>query len=80
VNNGYHVKRIYVSLVPYGKTFMLKTLKDDHSCIKLVTIKTINSTWITKKIILVISVDPNISNKTLDTILDDKFRIKPHPI
>lgn len=80
MNHGYHVKRIYVSLVPYGKIFMLKTLKDDHSCIKLVTIKTINSTWITKKIILVISVDPNISNKTLDTILDDKFRIKPHPI
>ena len=26
------------------------------------------------------SVDPNISNETLDTIIEDKFSIKPPPI
>jgi len=31
-------------------------------------------------ILLVSSVDPNISNKKLNTILKEKCGIKPHPI
>jgi hypothetical protein len=32
---------------------------------------------IAKTSLLILSVDPNISNKVIDTILEDKFWIKP---
>lgn len=59
---------------------MNKSLRDKHSCIKPCTIKVLNSTCIVKKLLLIIKVDPNISNEALDIILDDKFRIKPYSI
>jgi hypothetical protein len=57
---------------------MIKSLRDQHGYIRLENIKATNSTWITKKLLSIISVDPNIFNKELDIILNDKFRIKPH--
>jgi hypothetical protein len=47
---------------------MVKTFKDKYNCIKPSIIKAINSTWIINKMLLVISVDPNISKKALNTI------------
>jgi len=70
--------KIHASLVPGSKNFMIKSLRDQHGYIRLENIKATNSTWITKKLLSIISVDPNISNKELDIILNDKFRIKPH--
>lgn len=59
---------------------MVKILKDKHTCIKPSIIKAINSIWITNKILYVISVDPNISREALDTVLEEKYGIKPHSI
>jgi hypothetical protein len=52
---------------------MVKTLKDKYTCIKPFIIKAINSTWIINKIQPVISVDPNISRKALNTILEESM-------
>lgn len=68
--------KIHASLVPGSKNFMIKSLRDQHGCIRLENIKATNSTWITKILLSIISADPNISNKELDIILNNKFRIK----
>jgi len=72
--------RIYASLVPRSTTFMVKTMKNKHNCTRLSIIKAIKSTWIIKMILPVNSVDPNISNEELNTILKEKYGIKPHLI
>jgi hypothetical protein len=54
---------------------MVKTIKDKHNCTRLSTIKAINYTWIAKMILLVSSVDPNISNKELNTILKENVTL-----
>jgi hypothetical protein len=54
---------------------MVKTIKDKHNCTRLSTIKAINYTWIAKMILLVSSVDPNISNKELNTILKENVAL-----
>jgi len=43
--------------------------------LRIVT-KVINSTWIAKKLLIIIIAYLNISNEALNTILDDDFRIK----
>jgi len=72
--------RIYVSLLYGSKTFMIKSLKSKHICINSSTIKVATSIWIAKKLLPLINDEPNISNKAFKTILNDKFRIKLHPI
>jgi hypothetical protein len=67
--------QIYGSLIPSSNTFMVKSLKEKHSCIRLATIKAVNSTWIVKTLLSIKNVDPNISNEVLYTILEDKFDI-----
>lgn len=59
---------------------MVNYLREKHSCVQLENIKVTNSIWITKKMLHKMNVDLNISNKSFDTIIKDKFRIKPHPI
>jgi hypothetical protein len=36
--------QIYDSLIPSSNTFMVKSLKEKHSCIRLATIKAVNLT------------------------------------
>jgi hypothetical protein len=67
--------QIYGSLIPNSNTFMIKFLKEKHSCIRSTIIKIVNSTWIIKKLLSIKNIDPNISNETLDIILEDKFDI-----
>jgi hypothetical protein len=73
-----YVWRIYVSLFSGTNTSMVKSLKEKHSCIQPTNIRAFNSTWIGMKLLPINSVDLNISNETLNIILEDKFRIKTH--
>ena len=58
---------------------MVKFLKDKYSFIRPTTIKVVNAKWIANKLLSIISVNPNISNKALDTIPGNRFGIKPLP-
>jgi hypothetical protein len=73
-----YIWRIYVSLFSGTNTSMVKFLKEKHSCIQPTNIRAFNSTWIGMKLLPINSVDLNISNETLNIILEDKFRIKTH--
>jgi hypothetical protein len=59
---------------------MMKSLRDQHSCVSLRNIKIANFNWIAKKLLPIINVDPNISNDALNKTLNEKFGIKPHQI
>jgi hypothetical protein len=61
--------RIYNSLILGSNTFMVKSLREKYSCISPTTIKVVNAKWITNKSLSIISVNPNISNEALNTIL-----------
>ena len=59
---------------------MIKSLSDQRNWIRPRNIKTVNSIWIVKKLLSSTNANLNISDKTLDAILDDKFKIKSHLI
>jgi hypothetical protein len=60
----------------YSSTrFMVMLLRDNHICIRSTYIIVVSSAWITKMFLLIINAKLNISNKALEIILDDKFRI-----
>jgi hypothetical protein len=62
---------VYTSFLPSCKTFTIKSLKGKHSCIRPLIIKAPNFTWIKKKKLQpLLSINPNISNKTLEIFLD----------
>jgi hypothetical protein len=59
---------------------MMKSLRDQHSCVSFRNIKIANFNWVAKKLLSIINVDPNISNDALNKTLNEKFGIKPHQI
>jgi hypothetical protein len=59
---------------------MMKSLRDQHSCVSLRNIKIANFNWVAKKLLPIINVDPNIFNDAFNKTSNEKFGIKPHPI
>jgi hypothetical protein len=53
---------------------------EKHNCIRPPTIKAANAKWIANTLLFIMTVDLNISNEALDTIIKDKFGIKPSPM
>jgi len=71
---------IYGFSVLDSQTFIIKSLKDKHTCIWPISIKVANSIRIKKILLQIFNVNPNISSEANWMILDDKFGIKPYQI
>lgn len=71
--------KMYASLLPDGKTFMIKTLKHKHTCVRPLTNNAATAIWIAKKILPYISVNPNTSDEVIETMLQQQFGLgKPN--
>jgi hypothetical protein len=58
--------RIYMFfLVPSTNTFMVKSLREKHSCIRPTCIEAANSKLMEKKLLSIINIDQNILNEAL---------------
>ncbi|KAA8544217.1 hypothetical protein F0562_022229 [Nyssa sinensis] len=68
--------RIHTSSLPDGVTYMIKTYKGDHTCMRLQSNSNVNSSWITKKLGETIKTNPEMKVDAMQTYLQKTYGIE----
>ncbi|KAA8538874.1 hypothetical protein F0562_025566 [Nyssa sinensis] len=68
--------RIHASPLPDGVTYMIKTYKGEHTCVRLQSNSNANSSWIAKKLGEAIRTNPNIKVDAMQTYLQQTYGIE----
>ncbi|KAA8541320.1 hypothetical protein F0562_025283 [Nyssa sinensis] len=68
--------RIHASPLPDGVTYMIKTYKGEHTCVRLQSNSNANSSWIAKKLGEVIKINLDIKVDAMQTYLQKKYGIE----
>ncbi|GAV74753.1 hypothetical protein CFOL_v3_18233, partial [Cephalotus follicularis] len=69
--------RIHASLTPDNKTFMVKTLKYKHTCIRPAYVNKVSAKWIANKLGRKINVDPDMKYDLMENFLTSEYGVKP---
>ncbi|KAA8524279.1 hypothetical protein F0562_010702 [Nyssa sinensis] len=68
--------RIHASPLPDGVTYMIKTSKGEHTCMRLQSNSNANSSWIAKKLREAIKTNPDIKVDAMQTYLQKTYGIE----
>ncbi|KAA8524887.1 hypothetical protein F0562_011310 [Nyssa sinensis] len=68
--------RIHASLLPDGVTYMIKTYKGKHTCVRLQSNSNANLSWIAKKLEEAIRTNPDIKVDAMQTYLQKTYEIE----
>lgn len=69
--------KIYASVIPDRRTFMVKTLNKKHTCVWPSRNNTTTALWITKKMLPYLSADLNLSDDVIVIMLEE-YRLHPN--
>ena len=72
--------RIHASPLPDGITYMIKSLKSEHTCIRESKKTNATSTWMAEKLESSLRADPSMSYDLMYTQINDSYGVQPHPM